>query len=377
MSTSNHKLRIAHLTDVIDGRSNSGTARVAKEIIDELGTNIQIHQTFIHFDNSQDSIYSLPNSQDVLIPFWKFGVANHFFSFLIFWVRNLFTKEIKEFDVVHWHSSRVYPFYYLIPSKKHIISLYDATNRIVKEVNTIWTRIFFWNLRISVSRLNYIIGTSVISCKNLSRFGKFPKNKIKCIYLASNFDNLMATMPNGFSSHDDYFLCVSRWQPYKNVAKLVHAYHLANRQDSRLPKLILEGKPVASYEEPLRLIKEYRLEHKIQVLSDLSDNELAYLYDHALINISPSLHEGFGLPVLEGLKRQCPSLDHVYTSTSEVSGAAGFHIDMNSLLEIKGALLKISRERGLLDELRLNATKRAREFTWKQTVDRLLEIYSS
>ena len=377
MSTSNHRLRIAHLTDVIDGRNNSGTARVAKEIIDELGTNTKVHQTFIHFNNSRDSIYSLPNSQEVLIPLRKFGVANHFFSFLIFWVRNFLTKEIKEFDVVHWHSNRVYPFYFLIPSKRHIISLYDATNRIVKEVNTIWTRIFFWNLRMSVSKLTFIIGTSVDSCKKLSQFGKFPENKIKCVYLASNFDNLMATTPNGFNSHDDYFLCISRWQPYKNVAKLVHAYHLANRQDSKLPRLILVGKPVAAYEEPLRLINEFKLEHKVQVLSDLSDNELAYMYDHALINISPSLHEGFGLPVLEGLKRKCPSLDHIYTSTSEVSGTAGLHINMNSLLEIKGALLKISRERGLLDELKLNAAKRAQKFTWKHTVDRLLEIYSS
>jgi len=370
------RISIAHLTNVIDGRHNSGTARVAKELINELAKNNNVRQTFIHFGNSNNEFYGLPNSCEIIIPLRKFGVANHFFSFLIFWVRNIWTKEIGKFDVVHWHSSRVYPFFFLIPAKKTVITLYDSTNRIIKEINTFWTSLFYWNLRISIFKSDFIIGASEDACRKLNNVSKFPKQKIRCLYLGSNFDTLEAKKPKDLDIHEDYFLCVSRWQPYKNVAKLVNAYYLANERDLDLPKLILVGKPVNGYCEPTIIINEFKLGEKVQVLPDLSDEELAYLYDGALINISPSLHEGFGLPVLEGLKRNCPSLDHVFTSTSEVSGNAGIHIDMESLLGITDALLQISQKRELLTELRSNASKRAKLFTWQQTVEDLLKIYS-
>jgi glycosyltransferase involved in cell wall biosynthesis len=376
LSLNTERISVAHLTDVFDGRNNSGTARVAKELITQLAKNSNVHQTFIHFGNSNDPIYRLPNSNEIIIPMQKFGVANHFFSFLTFWIRNIWTKDIKKFDVVHWHSSRIYPFFFLIPAKKNVVTLYDATNRIIKEINTFWTSIFYWNLRISIFKSDFIIGTSKDACRKLNKISKFPDRKIRCIYLGSNFDTLQAKKPNQLYNHKDYFLCVSRWQPYKNVAKLVNAYYLASERDFNLPVLILVGKPVNGYCEPALLINEFKLEEKVFVLPDLSDEELAYLYDGALINISPSLHEGFGLPVLEGLKRNCPSLDHVFTSTSEVSGNAGIHIDMESLPGITDALLEISQNRELLTELRLNASKRAKLFTWQQTVEDLLKIYS-
>ena len=376
MSINGERISIAHLTNVINGRSNSGTARVAKELISELAKNDRIEQTFIHFGNSNNEFYGLPNSREIIIPMRKFGVANHFFSFLIFWVRNIWTKEIDKFDVVHWHSSRVYPFFFLIPTKKTVITLYDATNRIIKEINTFWTSLFYWNLRISIFKSDFIIGSSEDACRKLNSVSKFPKQKIKCLYLGSNFDTLEAKKPNELNIPEDYFLCVSRWQPYKNVAQLVNAYYLASERDLDLPKLILVGKPVNGYCEPTILINKFNIGEKVLVLPDLSDEELAYLYDGALINISPSLHEGFGLPVLEGLKRNCPSLDHVFTSTSEVSGNAGIHVDMESLPDLTGALLKISQQRQILIELKLNASKRAKFFTWQHSVENLLKIYS-
>jgi glycosyltransferase involved in cell wall biosynthesis len=375
MSIDKHRISVAHLTNVIDGRSNSGTARVAKEVIRQLAMNKNVQQTFIHFDNSNDPIYSSPNSNEIIIPMRKFGVANHFFSFLTFWIRNMWKKEIKEFDVVHWHSSRIYPLFFLIPAKKTVVTLYDATNRIIKEINTLWTSIFYWNLRVSIFKSDVIIGTSLDACRKLNKIGKFPEHKIRCLYLGSAFDTLKAKKPHQLFNHAEYFLCVSRWQPYKNVANLVHGYYLASQQDLNLPALILVGKPVNGYREPALLIDKFKLEEKVLILSDVPDEELAYLYDGALINISPSLHEGFGLPVLEGLKRNCPSLDHIFTSTAEISGNAGIHIDMESLAGIRDALLEVSQKRELLIELRLNASKRAEFFTWEQTVEDLLKIY--
>jgi glycosyltransferase involved in cell wall biosynthesis len=375
MSTKDEILHVAHLTNVIDGRSNSGTARAAKEIILKLSEDKNVLQTFIHFEESDDSIYRLPNTRNLVIPLSRIKFARHFYSFLKFWVRNLFTRKIERFDVVHWHTSRVYPFFYLIPSKRTVITLHDATSRIIGSVNTIWTRVFYWNLRISESRYDYIIGDSVDACSKLVQHAKFPSRKVKCVYLASNFADLEAQKPAGFALAEDYILCVSRWQPYKNVSTLISAYSMAMRENQKLPKLVLVGKPVAGFDHPQTIIEELELEERILVLRDLKDQELAFLYDHALFSVNPSLHEGFGLSVLEGLKRGCPSVNHVDTATAEISGSSGIPVDMKSPELLSKILVNLFFEKEKLEELRKKAKRRAAYFTWETTVKNLKDLY--
>jgi glycosyltransferase involved in cell wall biosynthesis len=139
----------------------------------------------------------------------------------------------------------------------------------------------------------------------------------------------------------------------------------------------LVGKPVAGYDLPLRRIEELSLQNHVTILNDLTDSELAYLYRGALINIFPSLHEGFGLSILEGLKCGCPSIDHKHTSTSEVSGNAGIHIDMTSAESLYKAVLLLLDDPSLVEKMKVLATKRSEFFTWEKTVQTLIGFYTS
>ena len=368
------QLRVAHISNVIDNRTNSGTARAAVEIITKLSEGPSIHQTLIHFEKFDHPVYRLPNLTEIIIPLKPFPIASHSFSFIYFWIKARLSKSDLEFDAIHWHASRVYPLFFILPAKITLITLHDATNRIYKRVNTIWTRVFYWNLRLCQNKITYIIGDSIDACKNLISIGKFQSSKVKCIYLGSNFDKIQAASPTNFRE-EDFFLCVSRWQPHKNVTTLISAFNSAYQEDVSIPNLVLVGKPVNGFDLPAKLISQFKLNQKVIVLNDLSDAELAFLYDHALIHISPSLYEGFGLPVLEGLKRNCPSVDHFGTSTSEVSGIAGLHIDMNNENEISKNLLLLSRNRDLVDKLRKSAKLQSETFTWEKTVAQLKKLY--
>ncbi len=369
------RLSVAHLTDVIDGRLNSGTARAARELIIGLSKYTGIHQTFIHFDSSSDEIYNLENTTEIVIPLVRFPFAKHFISFIFFWIKQRLIHKSYFFDVVHWHSSRVYPFFFLIPSARIVITLHDATIRLMREVNTFWTRVFYWSLRLSVKRVHAIIGDSADACKKLVLFGKFPSDKVACLYLGSDFDQILSEKPLRFNPAEKYFLCISRWQPHKNVERLVEGYANAIEQNPELPNLVLVGKPVSGHNFPLLKVIEYNLTSRVEIFQDLSDSELAFMYDNAFLNIAPSLHEGFGFTVLEGLKRNCPSLDHAFTSTAEISQSAGFHINMASSEEISKALLSWTENLELQLQLASNVKKRASLFTWENTTSTLIEIY--
>ncbi len=373
----NPMLRIAHLTADIDGRSNSGTARVASELIHELSNQLDIFQTFVHFQKGGETIYELPRTNEIVIPLGSNWITKRRSFAFLKWV--LFSRTSKEkyaFDVVHWHSSRLFPFFFLFPSKKTILTLHDVGPRILPNVNTLATRFYYWNARIFQSKIYRIIAVSQKAMKDMQLIGKFRISKLEYIYNGTNFGVLDSEPIPGVTLPENYIICVSRWQPHKNVEILVEAANeIRSILDSNRVNIVLVGKPVRQHDMPLRLISKYKLESQIIVFSDLTDQNIAHLYDHALFNFFPSIHEGFGLSVLEGMARGCVPMVHTNTSTCEIAGAAGLTVDMTNLSSVVQELtFALSNPRNLQHKKEL-AREIAANFTWKQASEKLRSIY--
>lgn len=372
-------LRIAHLTSDIDGRANSGTARVARELIHKLNEFGDISQTFVHFNKSCEDIYHLPNTTEIIIPVGTNWITRRrSVSFLRWCLIQKVMKRSEEFDVVHWHSSRLFPFFFLFPSRKTILTLHDVGHRILPNVNTFATKIHYWNARIFQRKIYKIIAVSKTALRDMESIGKFSRARLEYIYNGSNFGLLASAPIPEFSLPDQFLLCVSRWQPHKNVEILVKAIHILSEELKQANvTLILVGKPVGNFDSPQQLISAYGLESQIYTLSDLSDENLAYLYEHALINIFPSLHEGFGLSVLEGMTRKCASIVHSETSTSEIAGESAISIDMTNLDELVASIRGVVFNPSEIEWKRELALQRSAQFTWQKSAEKLKVIYES
>jgi glycosyltransferase involved in cell wall biosynthesis len=372
-------LKIAHITSVVDGRSNSGTARVARELIKSLSKKSEIYQTLIHFDSSDDIIYKLPRANEILLPLVNVFFAKRFFTFLRFAIICRFAVrkgKIERFDICHWHVSRIYPFFWLLPSKKFVLTIHDAGGYILPNVNTLSTLIFKLNIRLSLGHIDSILAVSEDAKRNLVKYARIPPEKISIVYPGSTFSEITARKPEHLDLlPHGFFLCVSRWQEHKNVSSLILGYSAALKANPELPKLLLVGKPVGDYSLPFRLMQGEGLASRILVMSDLKDDELAYLYDNAMLNIFPSLHEGFGLSVLEAMTRSCPSIVHKYTATAEIAGSSGILIDMTKVDEISKTLLYVVEHPQNIESLRKIAKKNSNSYTWSSTVNRTMEIY--
>jgi len=286
------------------------------------------------------------------------------------------SKESHLFDIAHWHSSRLFPFFYLFPSKKTILTLHDVGQRILPNVNTPATRFYYWNARLFQAKIYRIIAVSKTAMRDMEIVGKFKKSKLDFIYNGTNFGALKGEPIPGVELPEKYVVCVSRWQPHKNVEVLVRAANeMLTFLDSNEVSIILVGKPVQDHDLPLRLITKYKLESRIIVLSDLSDQNIAYLYDHAVLNFFPSIHEGFGLAVLEGMARGCVPMVHSSTSTSEISGEAGLNVDMRNLGSVVHELtLALSNPMGWQFKKDL-ARALSNNYTWHQATEKLRSIY--
>jgi len=216
------RIRVAQMASVLDGRSNSGTARVAYEIFSELSKHDSVTQTLIHF-----------------------------------------------------------------PAKKIILTMHDAGGYLLPGVNTFFTFINKVTVKLNLRKISKIIVVSENAKYLLSKAAKIPQDKIVVISNASCFSQLISRAP--LSINQKFIVCVSRWQRHKNVGNLVEGFaHFKTATESDI-KLVLVGKPVGGFDEPLIKINKLKLDDDIINLTDLEDVEIAWLFDNAVLNIFPSL----------------------------------------------------------------------------------------
>jgi glycosyltransferase involved in cell wall biosynthesis len=103
----------------------------------------------------------------------------------------------------------------------------------------------------------------------------------------------------------------------------------------------------------------------------LPEPELVKLYSYADVLLYPSLHEGFGLVVLEAMACGTPVIAFEDPALMEVLGDAAVFIKPTSLKEVAEIVDSVLNDNHLLEELRAKALRRAREFSWRRTVEEL------
>jgi glycosyltransferase involved in cell wall biosynthesis len=160
-------------------------------------------------------------------------------------------------------------------------------------------------------------------------------------------------------------LSVSAKRPHKNLMRLLEA--LAAIPAEHRPVLVIPGYPTP-YEQTLRARAE-----QLGVLGDLrllgwvAGPELEGLYALADVFVFPSLYEGFGLPVLEAMRRGVPVACSDRSSLPEVAGDAALLFDPEQEGAIRGAIERVLGDPALALSLRAAGRVQARRFSWAAT----------
>jgi glycosyltransferase involved in cell wall biosynthesis len=150
-----------------------------------------------------------------------------------------------------------------------------------------------------------------------------------------------------------YFFHISVYQPKKNVERIVEAY-LGMAEDKRQPMLIISPGNAATVDEGgLQLVNKF-----------IAQEELAEHMRRAQGFIFPSLHESFGLPILEAMASGCPVLTSNSTSCDEIAGDAAIKVDPYNTDAVRQGMERLFNDAPLRMELRRKGLARAKEFSW-------------
>ncbi len=129
-----------------------------------------------------------------------------------------------------------------------------------------------------------------------------------------------------------FVLCVGTIEARKNHMYLLNIWNTLARENVKLPLLILVGRlgwRVSDLTEQLQSLRY--VNDTIKIVNDVSDADLACLYDHCLFTIFPSFVEGWGLPVGESLARGKIVVASSAASIPEVGGPHAIYIDPYNL----------------------------------------------
>lgn len=161
----------------------------------------------------------------------------------------------------------------------------------------------------------------------------------------------------------------------KNIATLLAAFSLVR---DRLPGVMLVKVGAAHSREDRRRTENDIIRHglqvgrDIQIVEDVDDESLAYLYSSADVFVSTTLYEGFGLPLLEALACGLPAVVSDVGSLPEVGGDAVDYVaplDENgfaeTIIEVSSRPRKVSRSRSIAQ---------AGCFSWEKTAQGMLDV---
>lgn len=382
------KLRIAIDTTMIDGRFAKGTAILARKEIEGLVKyKDEFEFTLVH-KYKQDGVKLYENFNEIVIPrIWNGpmgGVINEFLFFVTFWIKILLGKE-KKFDIYFVAYSRILPTFIFAPSKKFMFYPMDggpATAGFVQE-----------KVKTPFPKYVIFLKNRIDSFLSLSKFGQMgimellgvPESKVPVIYCAAgmefketlNKEKAHKDMKDKYSYPDNYILCVSRWDPHKNILGTLEAYAKYRKViDKPLPLVFIGGKHMPEYNERVdKKIDELGIREYVKVSKFVKDEDLPYAYQAANLLVFASYYEGFGIPAIEAMACACPVICSNNSSLDEIGGPAAFKVNPYSVDEIADALVKVQTDESLRAKLIADGLAWCKQFSWEKSTREIVEVF--
>jgi glycosyltransferase involved in cell wall biosynthesis len=172
-----------------------------------------------------------------------------------------------------------------------------------------------------------------------------------------------------------FILYVGTIEPRKNLRRLIAAFGQIHttHPDCHLVMVGPSGWLINGMLE--KEVEAVNLTDKVHYLGIVSQDDLPGIYSLATLFAFPSLHEGFGMPLLEAMACGTPTLTSDRSAMPEICGTAAYLVDPVSIEAIAdglNCLLNSAAQRAWHVE---QGFKRVRQFSWEQSARETSMIY--
>lgn len=227
--------------------------------------------------------------------------------------------------------------------------------------------------RIAVARADHVLCISESTrCDLIEIFG-VPEHKVSVTYLGYDLFGPMPVPAGATAVRSPMLLYVGSRGGYKNFGGLLRAYAETRHLREHFRLCCFGGGRFSTAEQAEIASLGLGAAQVYQVGG--GDDVLAGLYAEATAFVYPSLYEGFGIPPLEAMSRDCPVICSRTSSIPEVVGDAGVYFDPVDVDSIADAIVRVVESADLRRCLVESGRRRCQSFSWQRCAEDTFEIY--
>jgi len=272
----------------------------------------------------------------------------------------------------------------VFPGIPLVITLHDIIHLSNPDYRRSYKSLFYAQplLRWVTRRASHIITVSQYSKSQIIQRLGIPGSKVTAIHngVGEEFtpkDRSLAakTVAEAMGIACPYILYVGSLKRYKNVSALLKAFAQRCATGKSIHRLLIVGDESQSKAALIREAATLGIASRTTFMSNVSSNLLPLVYSAADLFVFPSTMEGFGLPLVEAMSCGVPVLSSNATCLPEVGGDAALYFDPYDPQHLASLLCTMLNSGEMRRRFREKGLERVRLFTWKQSLQRHVEVY--
>ena len=173
---------------------------------------------------------------------------------------------------------------------------------------------------------------------------------------------------------DRYILFPANTWPHKNHITLIKALESYHSCYGSPPDLVLTGYESDAHAALLRAIKNSVVKEKIHFLGYVDKDHMPAIYKNASCLVFPSMYEGFGIPLVEAMRTECPIIAANNTTMKEIAGDAAIYFDTMDEIELSVCIKYMMNEKQLGKALIEKGKKRTELFSFEKCAEKTLRV---
>lgn len=264
---------------------------------------------------------------------------------------------------------------------KSIVTIHDVIFLLYPNLYKIWDRIgYSLKTEYAVNNSNKIVAITNQTANDLVKYLKVSARKIEVVYQTCHQQYLnkidgfkKEEIKKKYSIPSDFILCVGTIEKRKNQIVILKALKELKYE---IP-VVLVGKSTKYCEEIIDYIKENKLSN-VQLLHNVSFQDLPAIYQSAKLFIYPSLYEGFGIPIIEALISKIPVIASNSSCLEEAGGVNSLYFSPHNHMQLADQIrlvLESANDRSLMIKSGLKFFEE--NFSQESTNSKLVDLYQS
>ncbi len=308
--------------------------------------------------------------------------------FRVFPLRVMMEQVFLPWLILKHRIQLVHSLHYSFPllsfGAKRVVTVHDLTFFLFPELHVLIKRYYFRWFTLLASKMSHqIICVSESTRNDLLRFTHAKPEKTKTIHLGIDKEIPVFSQNEKQAIFERFqidpikkmILFIGTLEPRKNISNLIRAFGLFDKQEPGYQLIIVGGKGWY-FHEMFELATQHN-NNNIVFTGYVSESEKQLLLSSAELFVYPSVYEGFGIPVLEAILHQLPTITSNLSSLPEVAGQAALLIDPTSVHELVDALLRLAHHPDDKKFLSDKCFAQLEKFSWSKTAQETISLYHS